>query len=285
MKKIKIILFIVVCFLPVLLYVEMFSRTNFNWFAIPKPLEIYLQSYDTSASQQVSFVVHSSEVSQCIINYCGLSKTVILNKGDNPFQEPVQDCAENFLVAVECGQSRLSFRCSRDGSSEGKEEYGINLTASPSAGFVETAMLAHAQTRSSGYRAIRILLDGQEVMQPSYFFPQGDSTRQIMERINAGPGEHTISAFFEGSSSESTVTVAAPSYPYAMLATLVLLLVLAILLSSSMKLDFCISLLLFFMLLSSSLVFQFHLTGLGINEWAVPFLSGIITVLVWKKMQ
>ena len=212
-QKLKILLFILACLIPVFVYVEMFGTNNFNWFSIPNPQEIYLESYDTSALQYVDFAVHSSTSSDCTLLYCWTSKNVSLKSGLTVFREPIDKCNEHFQVILACGKASVSFHCSKSTS---EESYNASLLAKSSNDLVKTEQ---------------------------------------------------------------------PRYPLSMLAVLILSVALALLVASSSKMDFALSLLLLFTLSSSLLVTQFHLTSLGMNEWIIPLACVVAWVSIWKKMR
>ncbi|MCX6777116.1 MAG: hypothetical protein NTY73_04085 [Candidatus Micrarchaeota archaeon] len=126
-QKLKILLFILACLVPVLVYAAMFGTNNFNWLSIPNPHELYLESYDTSASQYVNFAVHSSTDSDCTMDYCWAVRNVSLKSGLNVFREPLDNCSGSFRVTLDCGQSIVSFRCNK--TSEGRSSYNASLAA------------------------------------------------------------------------------------------------------------------------------------------------------------
>jgi len=117
------------CLVPVFVYAAMFSTNNFNWFSIPNPQELYLESYDTSASQYVNFAVHSSANSDCTLSYCWAVRNVSLKNGPNVFREPLDNCSDSFRVTLDCGKSIVSFRCNKSISPEGRNSYNASLAA------------------------------------------------------------------------------------------------------------------------------------------------------------
>ncbi|MFH1448502.1 MAG: hypothetical protein ABIG39_06570 [Candidatus Micrarchaeota archaeon] len=233
------------------------GEIGFNYFNIPENDEIYLMEYGS----RDQFTLYSTANRSC--SMCGAF--VSLSPGENKLNP--SKCSEN--VTITCDGRALWFSI----DDTNKPEY-FNGQVSYDVRDQELIITVSGVAHTNGYRRMTFLVDGKEVLSPSFKF---DGKVAVSERITPSLGKHRIQVSFLGETIGDRGFEIERSYPLALLLSAFLSIVLSVLLLRRVT---PVSLLIGVGVVFSTLVFHFQLESLGL-WWLAPLI--LLALIICAK--
>jgi len=258
-------------------YFRKILSTNFNWFKIPTPHELYFLSYDKEAGDYIEFEVFSSCNSICQMKVCEYEKEVSLKRGITSFNLRVEGCDKfNNVVNISCGNAFILFYFNKTHVPKKKKVEFNFIDLERKNGIFELKVNGTYNFSISSYLPIQIFVGGEKIYSPIYFFGRGNKTFEIRERISI-PKEGKVEVKILDKRIGTSVELE-KHYPIDLFLLLILSFLLSLILFRKFRIDLIQFFLIFFSLIVVLFVLQFQLyNNFGFHRF---LLSSIIFGLI-----